>query len=134
MSEFNIKNDIKPLISAAITGITADQIGSEWPEDQNNCIAIFEDGGKDPIHTMGDQKPAMIQPDFVIMMRHESKVTMASWWNDIKAALDGKTNYTIDGRVYMSIMQDGDLTRSIRDTSRRHLQGLKFNTMIENAY
>lgn len=129
---FDILSDIKALL----TGVTADVYG-EFPSDKEMCISITHTGGFSPEHTFGENtKPALIHPAFQVMIRHPSEHTMHGWWDLIKAALDGKTNYVPSGtsRIYLFIEQQGDVLDLGRDQNRRHIQALNFNTTIINAY
>ncbi len=138
---FDVLSDIKPLILAAISGLATTAVAGEFTADTSNCIAIAHTGGYDPEHTFSGgnaslQKAAIVRPTFQIAMRHESEHTMHSWWDYIKAALDGKVNYTPTGetRTYIIIEQQGDVLDGGRDNNRRHIQYLNFTTMVINAY
>lgn len=134
-------DDIKPLILTAITGLASTAVAGDLTADTSNCIAITHTGGFNPEHTFSGgssalQKPAIIKPSFQLCMRHETENTMHDWWDKIKGALDGKTNYTPTGlsRTYLIIEQQGDVLDGGRDSNRRHIQYLNFNTMVINAY
>jgi hypothetical protein len=133
---FDLVEDIAVLIESAISGAI---VKSEFPSNVDNCIAIRRTGGGDPEHTFGggsNQKPAYIQPSFQINCRHLDGDVLKTWWDAIKTALDGKTNYIPTGttRTYMIIEQVGDVFPLERDDNRRHIESLNFNTMIQNAY
>jgi len=134
---FDLVEDIAVLIETALPTIT---VKSELDAEIDNCIAINISGGYSPVHTFGgggsNQKPAFVQPSFQITCRHLSESTLRTWWDAIKAALDGKTNYTPTGtsRTYMVIEQFGDINSLGRDDNRRHLESLNFDTQIINAY
>lgn len=130
---FDILDDIKPLLIA----VTADVYG-EFPADKDNCIAINHAGGFNPEHTFsgGDptkQAAVITHPTFQIFIRHLSESTMHGWWDGIINALDGKANYTCNGRTYLVIEQQGDVLDMGRDSNRRHVQVLNFNTSIINT-
>ncbi len=129
---FDILADIKPLLE-----ITTD-VYSEFPADKEYCISISPAGGFNPEHMFsgGDstlQKPAITHPTFQIFIRHLSHSTMDTWWDSIINALDGKTNYTVNGRTYLMIEQQGDIIPMGRDSNRRHISVLNFNTTIINT-
>ena len=128
---YDLMDDVKPLITAAITGVT---VAGELTMDTENMIAILHTGGMNPIHTFGAQKAVIIQPSFQIVIRHLSENTMHGWWDKIKIALDGKTNYTVNARTYLSIFQQGDVLDLGRDDARRHIQVLNFNAQVTDAY
>jgi hypothetical protein len=130
---FDILSDIKPLL----TSITTDIYG-EFPSDKDNCIAISPSGGFNPEHMFsgGDvslQKPAITHPSFQITIRNMSAHIMHGWIDAIINALDGKTNYTVDGRTYLMIEQQGDVIPMGRDNNRRHIEAINFNTSIINT-
>jgi len=133
MAQFDITSDIKALL----TDITTDVYG-ELPADKDIAIAIMHAGGFNPEHTFGGgdaalQKPAMIHPSFQVVIRHPKEHDLHTMWDAVINALDGKTNYTVEGRTYLIIEQQGDVLDLGRDQNRRHLQALNFNTTIINA-
>ena len=131
---FDILADITPLILSAIPGLNALQVAGEFTVDQGNCIALAHVRSPSPVHTFGAQKAALIRPTFRVDMRHEHEATMHIWWDYIKLALDGKTDYTINSRRYLIIYQEGDIVDLGRDENRRHIHVLYFKTEIANAY
>jgi hypothetical protein len=135
---FDLVEDIAVLIETAISNAI---VKGEFSATDDNCIAVTPSGGFDPTHTFGGgdsskQKPIYIEPTFQIACRHLVESTLDTWWDSIKSALDGKTNYTPTGttRTYLFIKQMGDVMPLGRDDNRRHIQTLNFNTMIIGAY
>lgn len=129
---FDILSDIKALL----TSVTTDVYG-EFPSDKEICLAISHTGGFSPEHTFGaNTKAAITHPSFQVLMRHPSEELMHGLWDLVKAALDGKTDYTPTGtsRTYLFIEQQGDVLDLGRDENRKHIQALNFNTSIINAY
>jgi hypothetical protein len=131
---FDILADIKPLILTAIPSINSNQITGEFTEDQSDGIAIAHVRSQSPIHTFGTQKAVIVKPSFRIDMRHESEAIMHQWWDYIKLALDGLTDYEVNGRKYLIFYQKGDIIDLGRDENRRHIHVLYFDTEVIHAY
>lgn len=130
---FDLVDDVCTLLVASLATVT---IKAELASDVDNCIAVIQTGGYDPVHTFGPQKPAFIQPGFQIVCRHLNELTLKTWWDSIKTVLDGKANYTPSGKScnYMIIQQSGDVNSLGRDDNRRHLESLNFDTMVSSTY
>jgi hypothetical protein len=130
--------DMKSLITNAINGLPSKAVASEFTADVEDCISVEQSGGFDPEHTFSGgnsslQKPAIVRPSFQVSIRHRNEGIMHDWWDKIKKALDGKANYTVNGRTYLIIEQQGDIIPLGRDSNRRHIEVLNFNTMIINS-
>ena len=130
---FDMLSDIKELVN--ITGVP---LYGDLVADKDNCMALIHTGGFIPEHTMGgvsNQKPAIIRPTFQIMMRGLSEHDMHGYWDTVINALDGKVNFMPSGtsRTYICIKQMSDIMDLGRDSNRRHLHVVNFETWIIRA-
>ena len=118
--------DIATDIATLLLGVTTDIFNDALPESPDNCIALYQDGGFDPVHTFGTQAPVWEKPAIQVVVRHTIRQTAISWIESIKDALDGKTSFIINTHYYMSCFQRGDVQSLGRDKNKRIRLGLNF--------
>ncbi len=106
--------DIRDDMEGLLTSITSDIYG-ETPADIDNVIVVTPTGGYTPSHTFDHQKPSFTRPSFQVLVRHLSADTANVWLDGIKTALDGKTNYSVNGKTYILINQQSDVLDMGRD-------------------
>lgn len=126
---FDITEDIKTLL----VGIAPDIFRHELPDNPDNVLGVFTNTGSNPTHTMGgnsNQAPAFENPIFQVVSRHNESATAMDWILGVKNALDGLTDTTINGNLYISIIQSGDILPLGRDPNRRIAFSLNFTAQV----
>ena len=83
-------------------------IGNFPPTAVNNICTIYNAGGREALHSMGEQT-GIRQPSIQIRVRDESHSNGYNRCNAIIDALDGLTNQTADDLLILLIVLETDI-------------------------
>ena len=115
-------------IKTKLTGITSDIYLNDMPDTPNNIISIYNTGGTNSLHALDTISAE--QPSFQVRVRHTSNATALGWIDDIKDALDGLVDETINSTVYISIFLSSDVLNLGKDDRERCNYSINFITKI----
>jgi hypothetical protein len=119
--------DIKDFLLESSTGLTlvfsTDLFVAKMPETPDECACVYDTGGWMP---MADYEYDM--PSIQIRVRGERMGYRAGWLlaNDIKGALHGKANETINNTRYIHIICNSDIMFVAWDESDRPIFSINF--------
>ena len=126
---------IKDLLVAASLGTFNTPPSGSWPiylsklpAEPDQCIAIFDTGGRDP-----DPKWLLDYPDITIMVRAKGFVDANAKIRNVRSKLQGLFSQDINGDRWVSLTQQGDIANAGHDEKDRQLLTVTFRLIIEPA-
>lgn len=119
-------------ISTLLTGITSSIYLHNLPTTPTDFIGVSyaDDNRIAPEHTMGRQKPLFRVEYIEVLVCNSSAATAFSWLETIQDTLDGKTNFTINTRHYVSCKQTSGVIPMGRDKQDRFISYVLFEVLV----
>ena len=107
-------------MKSLITAVNANIFLGDLPDTPDNCIALYQSGGQDAVHSLGAGVDETHEtPTFQVRIRNTSYATANTQAESVKDILDGLVNQTINSNLYISIFMQGDINSLGRDDRNR---------------
>ena len=128
-----ILDDVMTYLASASVGLTAgtNMFAGTFPDSPDNACAIYETGGKQPIHAMsGSPGNALVErPRIQVITRAVSYQSARQLAQNVFQAMDGLTNTTINSTSYLLVRAVNSPTAMGLDGSGRPRLVMNFDIM-----
>ena len=129
-------DDIADYLSTQGVGTVAtDLFKSIMPDAPDDCIALFESGGHDPLHTMGAQagQAVLERPTLQVLCRSSRYDSARALALQVDQVLNGARDLTINGISYQWIVARHPPIQLGRDANNRHEISCNYDIAREMA-
>lgn len=107
------------IAAAASLTVGTNLFKSLLPDSPDECTAIYEFAGSQPIFSMSQDLPAIEQPRIQVVCRSVSYATARSRMETIWQSLCGIRDETVNGVAYLCVMPLGSPEQGGRDSAQR---------------